>query len=207
MTKSSSDHRPHNIGLCKMLSERKTSNRAIRLIFLDVDGVLNNVKQRDAMSIDMNCIKIFAELVIKTGAYIVMSSTWRKHDKFMDYLIGKLRMLGIEDRLVGKTDIIGDFERPREVAAWIRAFEKMHFVIDGWVAIDDMNLEGNDNTGGSAMKGHCVLTSMQFGLTKLQSRAAENILMNRPERVNIGNGSGRRKSWGSFLFKELIGES
>lgn len=73
-----------------MLRERRDHDRAIKLCFLDVDGVLNNSRQRDAMSIDPQCIKLFAELVIKTGAYIVMSSTWRKHPAFMDFLIAKV---------------------------------------------------------------------------------------------------------------------
>jgi len=119
----------------------------------------------------------------------------------------QFRILNIEDRLVGKTSVIGDFERPKEIALWIRKFEKHHFSVDAWVAIDDMNLEGLDNTVGNVMRGHCVLTTMRDGFTRQSLKQAENTLFNRPERIATGERGNRKKSWTEFLFREVANRS
>lgn len=51
-----------------------------KIIFLDIDGVLNNAKLRwrEGMdAIDFTCVKILGDIIQATGAKIVIHSTWR----------------------------------------------------------------------------------------------------------------------------------
>ena len=95
----------------------------LRVIFLDVDGVLNTANQILAQSINHMCLKHFCELVIRTDAYIVISSNWRKYKTFMDILLSALRLFNCECRVIGKTIQIAPFERPDEIMDWIHNFE------------------------------------------------------------------------------------
>jgi|APGre2960657373_1045057.scaffolds.fasta_scaffold124063_2 hypothetical protein len=50
----------------------------IKVIFLDVDGVLNNVADiRRGVELDPEKLQLFADLVRATGAKVVLSSSWR----------------------------------------------------------------------------------------------------------------------------------
>ena len=46
----------------------------MRVIFLDIDGVLNTNSDREISS---DKLKLLSELVFKTGAEVVLSSSWR----------------------------------------------------------------------------------------------------------------------------------
>jgi len=51
-----------------------------RVLFLDVDGVLNNEAaflRRQKDDLDPDCLKRFFELVERTGCTVVLSSSWR----------------------------------------------------------------------------------------------------------------------------------
>ena len=49
-----------------------------KIIFLDFDGVITTVKSK--WKLDKEKLDIFGTLLEKTGAEIVISSSWRKHD-------------------------------------------------------------------------------------------------------------------------------
>ncbi len=49
-----------------------------KIIFLDFDGVITTYKSR--WKLDKEKLDIFGTLLEKTGAEIVISSSWRKHD-------------------------------------------------------------------------------------------------------------------------------
>ena len=81
----------------------------MKVIFLDVDGVLNykNSAERCGkyVGIDENKVKLLAHLVKKTGAKVVLISTWKhnwykipnknKQDDMANYLDEKFRNAGI----------------------------------------------------------------------------------------------------------------
>lgn len=51
-----------------------------RIIFLDIDGVLNNAKLRwtdGKDAIDHACVNVLSQIIQETGAKIVVHSTWR----------------------------------------------------------------------------------------------------------------------------------
>ncbi len=104
----------------------------MKVIFLDVDGVLNCVgwlkqndgKPYDENSIDLSKVELLKEIIDKTGAKIVLSSTWRNvsgkngepdHPMYT-YLVETLRKCGIE--IYSHTPLINN-DRPREIKAWL----------------------------------------------------------------------------------------
>ena len=76
----------------------------MKVIFLDVDGVLNsndwleNNRVRKENSVNPEKVKLLAEIVQNTNAEVVLSSTWRyipEHPMFM-YLTDILGQSGIK---------------------------------------------------------------------------------------------------------------
>ena len=58
-------------------------NKIEKIIFLDFDGVIVTFETR-FNDIDPECAKHLKRVVDETGAFIVISSTWRKHHDFID---------------------------------------------------------------------------------------------------------------------------
>jgi len=119
----------------------------IKIIFLDIDGVLNYINSE---ILDENCLYNLEEIVRQTNAKIVITSTWKQfweHPKleFHKYkisLVSKLKQHNME---------IYDFapnlkrHRTKEVQQWL----KEHVDIESFVVIDDwafdFKLEMKDN--------------------------------------------------------------
>lgn len=106
----------------------------MKVIFLDVDGVLNsrdwivNNRVRTENSVNPEKVKLLAEIVQKTNAEVVLSSTWRyipERPMFM-YLTDMLGQSGIKiHSFTPKLD--GD--RPKEIMEWIyKRQEEIRFV-------------------------------------------------------------------------------
>lgn len=104
-----------------------------KIIFLDIDGVLNSVdyfdqtKHCDGYSeINPEQVKLLKEIIDRTGAEIVLSSTWRNLAKRKDesehqmytYLTDTLQEYGLE--IIDHTPYI-DQDRPKEIKAWLDA--------------------------------------------------------------------------------------
>lgn len=103
----------------------------MKVIFLDVDGVLNsadwfkkNKGIRGYAKINPKKVALLKEIIDKTNAKIVLSSTWRMLEKTKDededpmysYLRDTLRKYGME--ICQHTPYI-DQNRPKEIKAWI----------------------------------------------------------------------------------------
>ena len=102
-----------------------------KIIFLDIDGVLNSMdyfeQTKDCIGyteINPEKVKLLKEIVDRTGAEIVLSSTWRDLGKrknepehlMYTYLTDTLKEYGME--IVGHTPYIQQ-DRPREIKAWL----------------------------------------------------------------------------------------
>ena len=99
--------------------------RNIKLIFLDIDGVLNcdTTLERCGpyIGIEQEKVKLLKDLVKQTGAFIVLVSTWKyywyrnpklkeKQDELANYLDESFRKQGL--KISAKTKDVGDpFER------------------------------------------------------------------------------------------------
>lgn len=102
-----------------------------KIIFLDIDGVLNSMdyfeQTKDCKGyteINHEKVKLLKEIVDRTGAQIVLSSTWRdlaqrenepEHPMYT-YLTDTLKEYGME--IIDHTPYIGQ-DRPKEIKAWM----------------------------------------------------------------------------------------
>jgi hypothetical protein len=106
----------------------------VKVLFLDIDGVLNSRKyfamgvpvndriylaDNDyARMIDPEAVELLNEVIDRTGARIVVSSSWRQaFDTFADLRACLLRA-GIRRCIVSRTPFI-NAERHKEVERWL----------------------------------------------------------------------------------------
>lgn len=103
-----------------------------KIIFLDIDGVLNSEEYFKTLppvsteldDIDESKVQLLKEIVDRTEVQLVLSSTWRElsHgdtencNKIYSYLINTLNKYDLS--IVAETPIL-DHCRPKEIAIWI----------------------------------------------------------------------------------------
>ena len=140
-----------------------------RIIFLDIDGVLNSLKydrqrtDKDG-NIDETRMALLKELVDHTHAEIVLSSSWRKHwnvdnglcDHIGLELNATFEKYGL--KIVDKTSVLGASERAAEIQAWleehaseIQAFVILDDTFGGWGSLSD-NLVKTDSRIGRGLE-------------------------------------------------------
>ena len=114
-----------------------------KVIFLDIDGVLNDEgkKRRAGILIDEECVKRLAYIIEQTNARVIISSSWRTfYKKFMDHnyqdddielhtlhnLLEKYQI-----KIFGMTDTFyrGFDSRPAEIRSWLATHPVKSFVI------------------------------------------------------------------------------
>lgn len=135
----------------------------LRVIFLDVDGVLccntDGVLESDKLA-------LLRDVVVATQAKVVLSTNWRYYPDLKSHLIDVLESFGID--CIGDTPNCGPDSqriRPMEIAAWLRSWQSSDRPkITQYVAIDDRLLLSE--TGGERLRGHFVLTNVTMGLTE-----------------------------------------
>ena len=107
----------------------------MKVIFLDIDGVLNSDRFFDTigpddMPLDKSRFPILKEIVDKSGAKIVLSSTWKKFwapECEFDCVFREAGII-IDDT----TPVLGT--KSVEIAAWLQS----HPQTQGYVIIDDI---------------------------------------------------------------------
>lgn len=149
----------------------------MKVIFLDIDGVLNSwlyQRQRgtDDGNIDKTRLPLLKEIVDVTGAKIILSSTWRMHwekDIYKCDFIGKelsetFALADIE--IYGKTPIKG--ARADEIKAWLDE----HDDIESFVILDDIVF------GWGELQANLIRTNERIGrgLEEVHKRRAIEIL-------------------------------
>lgn len=124
----------------------------MRLVFLDIDGVLNkgliasastaeDVIRSDYGWMNRSLVANFNTLVASTGAKIVVSSSWRCQTLSQTREV--LRAFDISGEIVGQTPELGaGFVRGHEIQAWIDENATMLGVAKGevftsYVILDD----------------------------------------------------------------------
>lgn len=116
-----------------------------RVIFLDIDGVLNSLeydreRTKHDGNIDKTRLVLLRSLINATNAEVVLTSSWRTHwasdiklcDEVGRELISTFAEYGI--KISDKTDVLSDKKRPDEIRAWLCEHERE---IDRFVIIDD----------------------------------------------------------------------
>jgi hypothetical protein len=104
-----------------------------RVIFLDIDGVLAPIRRWDRYGdLDPACIQVLNEIVVRGGADVVVSSTWR-YGKTIAELQEILDAQGFIGCVLDKTPAgAPGAGRGEEIAAWLA-----EHAVGGYVIIDD----------------------------------------------------------------------
>ena len=146
--------------------------RRAKVIFLDVDGVLSC---SPGSQLEKKPLKQLERVCKVTGAMVVLTSEWRKHEHLKLKLIRSLAALKIQ--IIGSTPIIdvkgstGIESRPAEIALWLKSVQ---IKIDTFVIIDDRLVI--EEMGGEKFKEKFVNTKFATGLTKEKADECIDIL-------------------------------
>lgn len=160
----------------------------MKVIFLDIDGVLNCSTSKSfchddtcgiITGIDSDKVKRLARIVEQTGAKIVLSSDWKvgwekyyitnkpSHAKYLDNHLLKKGGLIIFDKTPNTNK--GSWFRGEEILTYLR----LHQGIDNYVILDDTFFE---DFSIKEISEHLVLTEYKVGLTDDDVEKAIRIL-------------------------------
>ena len=102
----------------------------MKVIFLDIDGVLN---YRGVSDICPKAVSLLNDLLEKTGANIVISSSWRI---YMSMIRIREELVGagfrFTERIIGSTPCVPERERGYEIKLWLKQVP-----VDKFVILDD----------------------------------------------------------------------
>lgn len=155
----------------------KTTNK---LIFLDVDGVLNNAETKARTpsgftGIMDSKVELLKRIVDETAAKIVLSSDWRLMEiDNPDYIYLNKKLSKYNLNIYSKTPEIDWRDRGNEVAAWM-INKGMDVWNDTWVAIDDLSLLF-DSLSSDIFANHIVITDGEYGLRDMDVKRVIEIL-------------------------------
>lgn len=146
----------------------------MKVIFLDIDGVLNNANTKDRtpdkfIGIEDIFVKRLVDIVRSTKAKVVLSSSWRtmKEDEpDYIYMIDKLKSKGIE--LYGYTTKEG-WNRAEQIKNWLSDKPE----VDNFIILDD---EFELEFAESGYTDNLVKTEYAIGLTEEKKQEAINKL-------------------------------
>ena len=150
-----------------------------KIIFLDVDGVLNcpTTKDRvdDCLGVDERKVALFSTLVLRSRAKIVLTSTWKdgwykrkadkiKQDEFGDRPDSALGKFSLEIYAKTRDNAL---ERGAGIKAWLRGKK-----VDTFVILDDAQFDYD----AQDLTPYWVKTNPMHGLTVADVIRAESIL-------------------------------
>jgi hypothetical protein len=108
-----------------------------KIVFLDFDGVLNCDHSVCELGTRYKfwpaSIKALNEVLTRTGARIVISSTWREHWTLSENAASLEKAGLVPGRIVGKT-CVSETERGIQIDSWLKA---VPYVVESFVILDD----------------------------------------------------------------------
>lgn len=144
----------------------------MKLIFLDIDGVLNFTGCRDKIGdiyfVNDNRVKLLKEIIDRTNAKVVLSSTWRTGWKDREEkrntqdaedftkLEEKLKEYGIS--LFSYTPVLKNRHRGSEIHKWLEQWTK-ELSVESFIILDD-------DTDMKPYSDQLVQTSYKHGLSR-----------------------------------------
>lgn len=170
----------------------------MKILFLDIDGVLNSSTYRTQMGmryfseiIDRRKMPLLKHIVEETGAEVVLSSTWRKFwnegepqlDSVGQHINEVFAEFGLS--VYSKTPVLENAGRNVEIKVWLD--EKRY--VDGYVILDDKDF------GWSAdLRAHFIRTDQSGdGLGEIQVQQAIDVLKGKLLPVPVPQGRIRKK--------------
>lgn len=141
----------------------------MKLIFLDIDGVLiNRASCMEGFGIpSAECVAELNKLIEDTDAAVVVASCWRL-GKTVPELRELLGTWGVRARVIDKTPVHHDDVRGTEIQAWLTEYQK-HRYVDSFVILDD------DQDMGELLP-RLVQTNFETGLTAADCAKAKELL-------------------------------
>lgn len=151
----------------------------MKIIFLDIDGVLNYrsffdkdcnklilIKDHEFLSslIDYKKIDLVNQIIEQTGAKIVLSTTWRD-SMALNAMRHVFKKIGLKGFILSSTPTCGSC-RSDEIQQWLDEFDKE---VESFVILDD-----EDDMG--SLKNRLVQTSYETGLTENHIKKVIEIL-------------------------------
>lgn len=135
----------------------------MKVIFLDIDGVLNTNSDREILN---DKLKLLSELVSKTGADVVLSSSWRYGWNKPELnkpgtRIYRLKQLLKDNDIVIKETIGLDLTKSMQIKNYLNTN-----MISNYIVLDDDPID-TDNL---------VQTNGDVGLTQLDCQKASQLL-------------------------------
>ena len=123
-----------------------------KILFLDIDGVLNNdftkertpsyyenagwgMEKRRYTGIEQEKVDLLLRIIRETGAWVVLSSTWRKADYMHSYMWGALGK-EVKSRYIGDTPVLDYSHRGKEIYDHLQIHPYKNFII----LDDDLNV-------------------------------------------------------------------
>ncbi len=148
----------------------------MKIIFLDIDGVLNSVKSMKDLYNDQGIrgfndvpapkhVKNLNRITEETGAKIVVSSTWRKLHSIIS-LMYIFHLCGIKGEIIGCTPVLHK-ERGHEIQAWLDETEYKD--IEKFIIIDD-------DSDMEHLMDYLVKIDNRYGLTEKDVHKSIEIL-------------------------------
>jgi len=166
----------------------------MQVIFLDIDGVLNQGQhpERGWDWAHPTCLAAFNRIVELTGAKVVVSSSWRLADDLestrpTSALQADLDHLGVRCEVVGCTPLLNvwdeedeffaDAPRLTEIRQWLDA----HPEVTEFVVLDDMDItesnSGDIEAHDEEIEARWVQTIFARGLTDEDATTALHLLL------------------------------
>lgn len=145
----------------------------MKVIFLDVDGVLNNSNTKALtpggwMGVSKTLVKRLQRVAAATNAKVVLTSTWKDADKLeLDYLYKKLNFCKPID-FTKENDMRGSYYRGDGITDYLTA----HQDIEQFVILDDYIFDFEEQS----LLDHLVWTNEKEGLTEEKAQQAIKIL-------------------------------
>lgn len=149
----------------------------MKLLFLDVDGVLNRLSFSPTESeglrswIEPQLAARLDEVCAATGAQLVMSSDWRRGSS-LEELAEHLRAAGVTTPLLAATPVLHR-DRWKEIAAWLEEWRR-----GGGEPIERFAIV-DDGFGMGELEAHFVRTSPQHGLDEYAAASLTELLQPR----------------------------
>lgn len=148
----------------------------MQLIFLDIDGVLNNQihlvpsNKHEDLEFDPSAIMNLKLVLTETKAKIVISSTWRL-GRSIDELNELFKHYEINDVIIGKTPVLERTtygERGLEIQSWIDN-NRDKYKIGSFIIIDDDNDMNH-------LIDRLIYVDRYYGLREVDARKAIEML-------------------------------
>ena len=151
----------------------------IKVIFLDVDGVLNF--HGSSFEFDFNCLNNLSKIVNTTQSKIIISSTYKLSSDSFNRLWNELEKFNIKqsifsiDNFKYTPDLCDSgLDRSDEIIASINSLANFYNIVS-WIAIDDGNLLNNE-VNKIILEKHFYKINSKFGLTDLDSNNIINLI-------------------------------